>query len=41
MTGSCNIMLIIGMTLSVVTAAAGILAVSSGRKLKRETASLE
>ena len=41
MTGSYNIMLIIGMTLSVVTAAAGILAVSSGRKLKRETVSLE
>lgn len=41
MTGSYNIMLIIGMTLSVVTAPAGILAVSSGRKLKRETVSLE
>lgn len=40
MTGSYNIMLIIGLTLSVVTAVAGIFAVSSSKKLKRETVSL-
>jgi len=38
MTGSYNIMLIIGLTLSIITAATGILAVSASKKLKRETA---